>query len=49
MDSGPGEETLPAAVAECDLGAFRTLYERHAGGLAIPSRPCASAMPAWWH
>ena len=36
MDSGPGDEMLLAAVvAERDLGAFRALYERHAGWLAI--------------
>src|SRR6201989_2228054 len=35
MDSGPSDETLLAAVAERDMGAFRTLYERHAGWLAI--------------
>jgi hypothetical protein len=35
MDSGPGDETLLAAVAERDMGAFRTLYDRHAGWLAI--------------
>src|ERR1700743_2671627 len=35
MDSGPDDETLLLAVAEHDMGAFRTLYERHAGGLAI--------------
>ena len=35
MDSGPGDETLLLAVAERDMGAFRTLYERHAGWLAI--------------
>ena len=35
MDSRPGDETLLAAVAEHDMGAFRTLYERHAGWLAI--------------
>jgi RNA polymerase sigma factor (sigma-70 family) len=35
MDSRPGDETLLLAVAERDLGAFRTLYERHAGWLAI--------------
>ena len=35
MDSRPGDERLLAAVAERDLGAFRTLYERHAGWLAI--------------
>src|SRR5580704_345518 len=31
MDSRPGDETLLLAVAERDMGAFRTLYERHAG------------------
>src|ERR1700727_3050000 len=31
MDSGPGDEMLLLAVAERDMGAFRTLYERHAG------------------
>jgi hypothetical protein len=41
MDSGPGDEMLLAAVAERDMGAFRTLYERHAGWLAI--RPSGSA------
>jgi len=35
MDSGPGDETLLAAVAGRDMGAFRTLYEPHAGWLAI--------------
>ena len=35
MDSRPSDETLLAAVAERDMGAFRTLYERHAGWLAI--------------
>jgi RNA polymerase sigma factor (sigma-70 family) len=35
MDSRPGDETLLLAVAEHDMGAFRTLYERHAGWLAI--------------
>jgi RNA polymerase sigma-70 factor (ECF subfamily) len=35
MDSGPGDEMLLAAVAERDMGAFRALYERHAGWLAI--------------
>jgi hypothetical protein len=35
MDSGPGDEMLLLAVAERDMGAFRTLYERHAGWLAI--------------
>src|SRR4029453_2935655 len=35
MDSRPDDEMLLVAVAGCDLGAFRTLYERHAGWLAI--------------
>jgi RNA polymerase sigma factor (sigma-70 family) len=35
MDSRPGDETLLLAVAERDTGAFRALYERHAGWLAI--------------
>jgi len=35
MDSRPDDETLLLAVAERDMGAFRTLYERHAGWLAI--------------
>jgi hypothetical protein len=35
MDSGPGDEMLLLAVAERDVGACRTLYERHAGWLAI--------------
>ena len=35
MDGGPGDEMLLLAVAERDMGAFRTLYERHAGWLAI--------------
>jgi RNA polymerase sigma factor (sigma-70 family) len=35
MDSGPGDQVLLLAVAERDMGAFRTLYERHAGWLAI--------------
>jgi RNA polymerase sigma factor (sigma-70 family) len=35
MDSGPGDEALLLAVAERDMGAFRALYERHAGWLAI--------------
>ena len=35
MDSRPSDETLLLAVAERDMGAFRTLYERHSGWLAI--------------
>ena len=39
MDSGPGDEMLLLAVAERDMGAFRTLYERHAGWLCDPAGP----------
>jgi DNA-directed RNA polymerase specialized sigma24 family protein len=35
MDSRPGDETLLLAVAERDMGTFRTLHERHADWLAI--------------
>jgi RNA polymerase sigma factor (sigma-70 family) len=35
MDSRLSDETLLVAVTERDMGAFRTLYERHAGWLAI--------------
>src|SRR5215470_8353854 len=35
MDGSPGDEMLLVAVAGRDMGAFRTLYERHAGWLAI--------------
>jgi RNA polymerase sigma factor (sigma-70 family) len=35
MDTGPGDEMLLLAVAERDTGAFRTLYDRHAGWLAV--------------
>src|SRR3954451_13217788 len=35
MDSRPSDETLLLAVADHDMGAFRTLYERHAGWLGI--------------
>ena len=35
MDSRPSDEVLLLAVADQDMGAFRTLYERHAGWLAI--------------
>ena len=41
MDSRRDDETLLAAVAERDMGAFRVLYERHAGWLAVRlSRRC---------
>jgi RNA polymerase sigma-70 factor (ECF subfamily) len=39
MDSRPNDETLLLAVAERDMGTFRTLYERHAGWLAIRLAP----------
>jgi RNA polymerase sigma-70 factor, ECF subfamily len=35
MDGPPSDETLLLAVAERDMGAFRTLYERHAGWLSV--------------
>jgi DNA-directed RNA polymerase specialized sigma24 family protein len=37
MDSRPSDsdEALLLAVAERDMGAFRTLYERHSGWLSI--------------
>jgi RNA polymerase sigma factor (sigma-70 family) len=35
MDRRPTDETLLLAVAGHDMAAFRTLYERHAGWLAI--------------
>jgi hypothetical protein len=36
MDSRPGDEMLLLAVAERDMGAFRTLYERHADLITRP-------------
>jgi RNA polymerase sigma factor (sigma-70 family) len=35
MEGPPGDEMLLAGVAERDMGAFRVLYERHAGWLAL--------------
>jgi len=35
MDSSPSDDVLLLAVAERDIGAFRTLYERHVGWLSI--------------
>ena len=35
MEGPPGDEMLLVGVAERDIGAFRTLYERHAGWLAL--------------
>ncbi len=35
MEGSPSDETLLVGVAERDIGAFRVLYERHAGWLAL--------------
>src|SRR3954447_5254236 len=35
MEGPPSDATLLARVAERDIGAFRALYERHAGWLAL--------------
>ncbi len=35
MEGPPGDEMLLVGVAERDMGAFRALYERHAGWLAL--------------
>ncbi|HEY1486168.1 MAG TPA: RNA polymerase sigma factor, partial [Micromonosporaceae bacterium] len=35
MEGSPSDETLLAGVAERDIGAFRVLYERHAGWLGL--------------
>ncbi len=35
MEGPPGDEMLLVGVAEGDIGAFRVLYERHAGWLAL--------------
>jgi RNA polymerase sigma-70 factor, ECF subfamily len=35
MDGSPSDEMLLLAVAERDIGAFRTFYERHVGWLSI--------------
>ncbi len=35
MEGPPSDETLLVAVAERDIGAFRALYDRHAGWLAL--------------
>ena len=34
MEGPPGDEMLLVGIAERDMGAFRVLYERHAGWLA---------------
>ena len=37
----PSHETLLVGVVERDIGAFRVLYQRHAGWLALPlARRC---------
>src|SRR3954449_12313240 len=41
MEGPPSDAALLAGVAERDIGALRTLYERHAGWLALrPPRRC---------
>ena len=35
MEGSPSDVTLLVGVAEHDIGAFRALYERHAGWLAL--------------
>jgi RNA polymerase sigma factor (sigma-70 family) len=35
MEGPPSDATLLVGVADRDIGAFRTLYERHAGWLAL--------------
>jgi RNA polymerase sigma factor (sigma-70 family) len=35
VEGSPSDEALLAGVAERDIGAFRVLYERHAGWLAL--------------
>src|SRR5215207_851992 len=35
MEGPPSDATLLAGVTERDIGAFRSLYERHAGWLAL--------------
>ncbi len=35
MEGSASDETLLVGVAERDIGAFRALYERHAGWLAL--------------
>ena len=44
MEGPPSDATLLVGVAECDMGAFRTLYERHAGWLSLRlARRCNDA------
>jgi RNA polymerase sigma-70 factor, ECF subfamily len=44
MEGPPSDATLLVGVAERDIGAFRTLYERHAGWLSVRlARRCNDA------
>ena len=44
MEGPPSDATLLVGVAERDMGAFRTLYERHAGWLSLRlARRCNDA------
>jgi RNA polymerase sigma-70 factor, ECF subfamily len=44
MEGPPSDATLLVGVAERDIGAFRTLYERHAGWLSLRlARRCNNA------
>mgnify|MGYP001100970814 CR=1 FL=1 len=44
MEGPPSDATLLVDVAERDIGAFRTLYERHAGWLSLRlARRCNDA------
>lgn len=44
MEGPPSDATLLVGVAEQDIGAFRTLYERHAGWLSLRlARRCNDA------
>ena len=44
MEGPPSDATLLVGVAERDIGAFRTLYERHAGWLSLRlARRCNDA------
>jgi len=44
MDGRPSDAMLLVGVAERDIGAFRTLYERHAGWLSLRlARRCNDA------
>ena len=47
MDSGPGDETLLLAVAERDMGAFRTLYSSTPAG-SRSGLPGGATTATWW-